>query len=162
MARMTTEGVADVAMMFGKASKMGVPIAKMAVYDGARVMADEIRTETGQIPLDRERFLLPGEKYAAITSRDRRDLAAHLGITKITSTGSGVRAVIGFAGYGSKKTHKYKKGLPMAMLARSLMKGTVVREQSAFIDRALGKASENAQSAMVQTGEKVIAKILAE
>ena len=162
MARMTSEGVADVAVMFGKASEAGVPIAKMTVYDGARVMADEIRRDTGAIPLDRDRFLKPGERYAAITSRDRRDLAAHLGITKITSTGSGTRAVIGFAGYGSKKTHKYKKGLPMALLARSLMKGTTVREKSAFIDKAVSKASEEAQSAMIKTAEKAIAQIFAE
>ncbi len=162
MASLKTEGVADIVVMFGKAAQAGTPIAKMAVYDGARVMADEIRRETGALPVDQERYLNPGEKYAVITRRDKKDLAAHLGITKIVSTGSGTRAVIGFAGYGSKKTHKYKKGLPMAMLARSLMKGTVVRSRSAFISRAVGAAGEKAQDAMVKTAETAIAKIFAE
>ena len=162
MARIKTEGLSDVAVMFGKAAAAGTPIAKMMVYDGARVMADEIRRETGALRADKERFLRPGEKYAVITNRDRRDLAAHLGITKITKSTSGVRAVIGFAGYGSKKTHKYKKGLPMAMLARSLMKGSVVREKSAFIDRSVSKAGTKSEDAMVKTGETAIAKIFAE
>ena len=162
MASMKSDGVADVAVMFGKAARASVPIAKMMVYDGARVMADEIRRETGALSADKERFLEPGEKYAVITKRDKRDLAEHLGITRITRTSAGVRAVIGFAGYGSRKTHKYKKGLPMAMLARSLMKGTEVREKSAFIDRAVSKAGGKAEDAMAETGEKVIAEILAE
>lgn len=162
MASLKTEGVADVSLMFGKASNAGTPVAKMMVYDGARVMADEIRRETGGLAADKERFLRPGEKYAVITHRDKRDLAAHLGITKIVKTSAGVRAVIGFAGYGSKKTHKYKKGLPMAMLARSLMKGTEVREKSAFIDTAVSKAGNKAEEAMAETGEKAIAKIFAE
>ena len=107
MARLKNEGVADVAAMFGKAATASVPMAKMMVYDGARVMADEIRRETMALPTDKERFLKPGEKYAVITGRDRRDLADHLGITKITNTSAGTRAVIGFAGYGSKKTCRW-------------------------------------------------------
>lgn len=162
MARLKTEGVADVAVMIGKAAQAGTPIAKMAVYDGARVMADEIRREIGALPVDHERCLHSGERYAVITKRDKNDLAKHLGITKITSSTSGTRAVIGFAGYGSRKTKTYKNGLPMALLARSLMKGTTVRNKSAFIDRAVSAASEKAQDAMVQTAEKAIAKIFAE
>lgn len=162
MARMKNEGVSDVSLMFGKLASAGVPIAKMTVYDGARVMADEIRRETGALPGDKERFLRPGEKYAVITNRDKRDLEKHLGITRITNTSAGTRAVIGFAGYGSRKTHKYKKGLPMALLARSLMKGTSVREKSAFINRAVSKAGDKAQDAMIATAEKAIAKIVAE
>ena len=162
MARIKTEGLADVALMFGKAANAGTPVAKMMVYDGARVMADEIRREIGALTDDKERFLRPGEKYAVITSRDKKDLAAHLGITKIVKTGAGVRAVIGFAGYGSKKTHKYKKGLPMALLARSLMKGTEVREKSAFIERSISKAGSKAEDAMAETGENALAKIFAE
>ncbi|MBQ8617654.1 MAG: hypothetical protein IJ418_09080 [Clostridia bacterium] len=162
MASLKTEGTADVALMFGKLASAGVPIAKMTVYDGARVMADEIRREIGALPEDKERHLHGGEKYAVITRRDKQDLAKHLGITKITYSSSGTRAVIGFAGYGSKKTKKYKKGLPMALLARSLMKGTSVREKSAFIDRAVSKASDKAQSAMIATATKAIARIVAE
>lgn len=162
MARLTSEGVADVALMFGNAAQASVPLAKMAVFDGARVMADAIRGEVNALPVDKERYLKPGEKYAVITSRDKRDLAAHLGITKITHSSAGVRAVIGFAGYGSRKTRAYRNGLPMALLARSLMKGTEVRHRSAFIDRAIGRASENAQAAMVATATRVIAQIIAE
>lgn len=162
MARMKTEGLDDVSLMFGKISSAGTAIAKMAVYDGARVMADEIRRETNALPVDKERYLQGGQKYAVITRRDKRDLAAHLGITKITRSTSGVRAVIGFAGYGSLKTHKYKKGLPMALLARSLMKGTSVRKQSAFIDRSAARGAAPAIDAMIKTGESVIDKIIAE
>lgn len=162
MARIKTEGVADVALMFGKLASAGTPIAKMTVYDGARVMADEIRREIGALPVSEDKRLSRGEKYAVITARDKKDLAAHLGITKITRSTSGVRAVIGFAGYGSKPTRKYKKGLPMALLARSLQKGTSVREKSPFIDRAISKAGEKAQSAMIATASKAIAKIAAE
>lgn len=162
MARMKTEGMDDVAVMFGKISRAGNAIAKMVTYDGARVMADEIRRETDALMQDKERYLRGGEKYAVITQRDKRDLAAHLGITKIKSSTTGVRAVIGFAGYGSHKTHKYKKGLPMPLLARSLHKGTSVREKSPFIDRAVAKAERLALEEMVRTGESALDKIIAE
>lgn len=162
MARMKTEGIEDVSLMFGKLASAGVGVAKMAVYDGAKVMADEIRREIGALPQEKERHLTGGEKYAVISRRDKKDLAAHLGITKIQHSTTGTRAVIGFAGYGSRKTKKYRNGLPMAMLARSLQKGTSVREKYPFIDRAIGQASEKAMNAMAAAAERVIAKIIAE
>lgn len=162
MARMQTEGMDDVSLMFGKISSAGTAVAKMAVYDGARVMADEIRREINALPVDKERYLRGGQKYAVITRRDKKDLAAHLGITKIQRSAEGTRAVIGFAGYGSKRTKKYRNGLPMALLARSLQKGTSVREKSPFIDRAVARGTEPAIAAMIKTGESVISKIVAE
>ena len=42
------------------------------------------------------------------------------------------------------------------------MKGTGVREKSAFIDRSVSRAGDKAEEAMVATGEKVIEKIIAE
>ena len=162
MARVKVKGVSDVSLMLGKLAQAGSGVAKMVVYDGARVMADEISRQIRNLKTDEPRCLRDGDKFRVITAIDQRDLARHLGISRITKSTTGTTAVIGAAGYGSYKTKKYPDGLPMAMLARSLHKGTVVREKSAYIDRAIGAAGQKARAAMAETGEKAIAKIYAE
>ena len=163
MAKITLrKGGEAIAEKLGNLSRAGEAIGKMATYEGAKVLADEIRASIETLPVDKFRYLRGGDAFSVITRDDKEDLLNSIGIDEIRRDEDGVRTVIGFAGYGRHKTKKYPNGLPMAMLARSLMKGTEVREKSAFIDRAVSKAGGKAEDAMAETGEKVIAEILAE
>ena len=165
MARMTSKGLDGLNKTLIGLAGAGYGIAKMAVYDGAKVITDEVRarvkrlevTEPGR-PKDTDKI------YGFVTDLERNDLEAGLGIARITYDDgkSQVRTVIGFAGYGRRKTRRYRRSLPNAFLARSISKPSKLREQNKFTENAMKKARKKAVAAMVSTGEKAIAKIIAE
>ena len=162
MAKVTVSGLAEISKKITALGDAGDAIGKMAVYDGAAVITDEIRKQINALPEDKDRYLTGGEQYNVITPRDKRDLANSLGIARIERTAKGIRTVIGFAGYGSRKTKKYPKGLPMAMLARSIESGSSVRAKRPFVRKTVNSKRKTAQAAMIATGEKLIEKTLSE
>lgn len=162
MAKVTIDGLAEISKKITALGDAGDAIGKMAVYDGADVIADEIRKQINALPEDRDRYLTGGERYNVITPRDKRDMANSLGIARIERTAKGIRTVIGFAGYGSRKTKKYPKGLPMALLARSIESGSSVREKRPFVRKALNAKRKAAKQKMIETGERLIQQTLNE
>lgn len=167
MAKMTSKGLEPLNKTLVGLAGAGYGIAKMAVYDGARVVTDEVRSRVKRLKVTE-----PGRPknidkiYGVMTDLERNDLEEGLGIARIgfdDRTGKGtVRTVIGFAGYGRRKTRRYKRGLPNALLARSIVKPSKLREQTKFTENAMKHARRKAVAAMVDTGEKAIAKIIAE
>lgn len=165
MARMTSRGLKPLNETLAGLAGAGYGVAKMAVYDGARVITDEVResvkrlkvTEPGR-PNDTNKI------YGVMTDLERNDLEEGLGIARIQYDlgKSKVRTVIGFAGYGRRKTRRYRRGLPNALLARSIAKPSKLREQDKFTENAMKHGRKRAVAAMVATGEKAIAKIIAE
>lgn len=159
MARLKVEGIEGITDMLGKLADAGTKISKMAVYDGAKVVADEIRKEIAGLPVDTARRLRGGDKYSVITAQDKSDLSKSLGVRKMEHSLEETWTVVGIAGYGSRPTRKYRSGLPMPLLARALHKGTVVREKNAFATRAISRVRTQAKQAMITTAEREIGKI---
>ena len=162
MARVTVDGLAEISKKITALGEAGDAIGKMAVYDGADVIADEIRKQINMLPEDKDRYLVGGEQYNVVTPQDKQDLANSLGIARIERTAKGIRTVIGFAGYGSRPTKKYPKGLPMALLARSIESGSSVRAKRPFIRRAVNAKRKAAEQKMIETGERLIQQTLNE
>lgn len=162
MAKVTVSGLVEISKKITALGEAGDAIGKMAVYDGADVIADEIRRQINALPEDKDRYLTGGDRYNVITPQDKRDLANSLGIAKIERTATGIRTVIGFAGYGGRRTKKYPKGLPMALLARSIESGSSVREKRPFIRRAVNAKRRAAMAQMIETGERQIKMTLSD
>ena len=160
MASVKISGMTDVAKQIVALGDAGDAIGKMAVYDGAAVITDELRKQINALPEDEFRYLRDGDQFGVITAQDKADLANSLGIAKIERTAQGIRTVIGFAGYGTHPTRKYPKGLPMAMLARSIESGSSVRAKRPFVRKTVNGKKKMAQAAMIETGEKLIKKTL--
>ena len=141
----------------------GKRIGKMAVYDGARVVTDEVRSELRRLNVNEPgKPADPRKKYRSLTALEKQDLEKGLGIATIRIEGSEVSTVIGFAGYGRRSTRAYPRGLPNALLARSIAKPSELRKGRRFTRIALKNVESKAVSAMVATGEREIAKIIAE
>lgn len=162
MAKVTVNGLAEISRKITALGDAGDAIGKMAVYDGAAVIADELRKQINALPEDEFRYLRNGDRFGVITAQDKKDLANSLGIAKIERTAKDIRTVIGFAGYGSHPTRKYPKGLPMAMVARSIESGSSVRAKKPFVRKAVNSKRKAAQQKMIETGEKQIEKTLSE
>lgn len=124
-------------------------IAKKAIYEGAKVLADQISRGIDAIP--------------NIHSYQKADLKKGLGIASMEDDGTGRwDTKIGFNGYGSVPTKKYPKGLPNILLARSVESGTSFRPKTPFVRRAVTAKRKAALSAMEETVDKEIRKIMEE
>lgn len=162
MAKVNVKGTEDIAKMLVALGDAGDAIGKMSVYEGAAIIADEIRKQINALPEQSFRHLGDGEQFGVITPQDKEDLANSLGIDQIERAVTGIRTVIGFAGYGSHPTKKYPKGLPMPLLARSIESGSSVRAKRPFIRRAVNAKRKAAKQKMIETGERLIQQTLNE
>lgn len=156
MAKMTVTGLEGVVNGLGKLAGAGEAIAKMALYEGAAVVTDQISKNISALPVDTPRWIKSGDEYSVIVAQDKRDLEKSLGIAKFERDADGVRTVIGFAGYGSHRTKKYSKGLPMAMIARSIESGSSVRKKHPFVRPAVNTSRSQATNKIVATAESAI------
>lgn len=117
----------------------------MAIYDGAKIVADAIHEEIEKLPDNTPRL-----------RKQKEGLLDGLGVTHIRDE-NGVRNVkIGFDGYNDVITPTYPKGQPNSMLARSLVSGTSFAPKNDFIGRAIRKSKAAAETAMkLRIDEKI-------
>lgn len=140
-------------------NKYGEAIVSKALYAGAGVMADAIRERINALPVDTPRRLKDYDAFRVLVEEDKEDLANSLGIAEFERDEDGVRTVIGFAGYGRHKTKKYKKGIPMPMLARSIESGSSVRQKHPFVRPAVNSARAAAKQEAAAIAENEINKL---
>ena len=160
MAKMTVKGLEDVVNGLSAVGEAGLPIVKAAMYEGAAVIADQIKANIKALPVDTPRWLSGGDRYNALVAQDKEDLANSLGIMEFERSPEGVRTVIGFAGYGRHKTKKYKRGLPMAMIARSIESGSSVRSKHPFVRTAVNSSKTRAKATIAAEAETRIREVI--
>lgn len=121
-------------------------VAKEAIYEGAKILADEVKAGIDTIQ--------------GIHEYQRDDLKAALGVTPMKQNkNEDWNAKIGFDGYGSKPTEKYPQGVPNQLLARAIESGTSFRPKTPFVRRALNKRKADAIKAMGAVIETEFEKI---
>lgn len=160
MAKMTVKGLEDVVSNLGEIGNAGLPAAKMGLYEGAKIVADQLKKNINSLPVDTPRWLKSGDEYSVIVAQDKKDLADSMGIMEFERNEDGVRTVIGFAGYGRHRTKKYSKGLPMVMIARSIESGSSVRRKHPFVRPAVNATRARARAKIVAVTEEELQKAI--
>lgn len=145
MGRLNVSGLDDFSSMLASLGARGVPLAKMAMYDGAAILIDFVKQEIAAIP-EEEGYMLPGRKRQVVTARDKQALLEHVGIAHMKEQNGKITVTVGFDGYTEYTTKQYPGGVPVSLLARSIAKGTSVRGKCDF----MRKAYERAQAAVAQ------------
>lgn len=136
------------------------PILKKAVYIGAGITAKAIRKRLDALPTEEFRHLKKGEMFDGVPNEQKKDITEGYGITRITMSKRGyVYAKIGFTGYGKFKTKAYPKGVPNALIARSIESGSSVRKKHPFVKPAVNATKAAALKAMEKVVEDEIKKI---
>lgn len=126
-------------------------LAKRAIYEGAKVVVQEVKSQIEGIPEDTFRNLTNDDRFEYVTDREKKGLLEGLGITKMEGDPlKGWNAKIGFDGYaeGTMKSKSYPKGRPNAMLARALEIGTTVNAKYPFMRRAVNRCRKTVVEAM--------------
>lgn len=136
-------------------------IIKSAVYAGANVVADAIKQNLKTIPIEEGENGLPpvvheGEMLTGVSRKQKGDLIDGFGLAPMENNGDYVNTKAGFDGYGSVKTKKYPKGVPNAMLMRSVESGTSFRQKHPVVRPAVNKSRKRAQAAIEEELDKQI------
>ena len=132
MARMTFMPGEDYAIKLSRLATNSEEITKKAIYEGAKIVADEIK---------------------ARTPRDSGDLADSLGITPISRDNDGNwTAKVGFDGYDSR-------GVPNQLKARVIESGTSTQKKKPFVRPAVNATKKRVTKKMEEVIEDEIKKL---
>lgn len=153
MAKIDFTGIDEYARVLDAIGKESEELIKSAVYKGAALVADEIKKELKNLPIEEgENGLAPigtaEKKLTGVTRRQKSDLIDSFGLAPIENRDGYVQTKAGVDGYGSIKTANYPKGVPNVMLMRSIESGTTFREKTPIFRKTTNKARKRAQEEM--------------
>lgn len=142
-----------------KLSSLGydaIEIVDRAVYDGAHLMADNVKQALETIPVDTMKKV-PFRK--SINRIQKEGLLESYGIAPLRADGDFRNVKIGFDGYNNFITFKHPHGQPNAMIARSLESGTSFMPKNPVISRATRANKVACENAMGKSIEDACKKI---
>lgn len=161
MAKITFSGMDAYMSMLQNLEADSERIAKMALYEGAKIAADELRKGVDSLPVQEE-WGTKADPAKGIKSAQKKGLQDGLGISDMRNENGFINVSIGFHGYNSIKTKAHPNGQPNAMIARSVESGSSFMRKTPFVSRAVRKTKKMAEEKMQQTFEEEINKIMKE
>lgn len=158
MAKIVSVGFDELAKELETIADHAGSIASKALYAGAGLMADKIRTSVENLQTEPQRkhaskTLLPYEKEA---------LANGLTVEKFTQDKARgyTQTAITFHGRTSHRTEKYPDGVPTILIARSINAGTTFRKANRYFINTVNRNRKEAEEAMVSTAETEMTKLI--
>lgn len=134
MAKITFEGLDEYMKEFDGMLKRVPSIVNASLYDGAGIVADAVQAEIKDL--------------TELTPEARKGLSEGLGVAHFWQENGATVTKIGFEGYNSKRTKRWPRGQPNAMIALSLIRGTSWMRANRFVQRATKKARQGCVEAM--------------
>lgn len=134
-------------------------LIKDAVYDGGKVVADEIKAGLKAIPID-NRTGTPENPLDGVTRQQKADLINGFGLAPMENKGGYINTKAGMDGYGSIPTKKYQNGLPNALLMRSVESGTSFRKKHPVFRKAVRNSRKKCEQKMEEVIDKKIKEVM--
>lgn len=158
MAVIKIQGIAEWATIVEHFYTRSPEVLEKAVSAGAGVIADAVRQEVENLPID-EHFGTPENPLKGIKRIQKRGLEESLGITPIGKDRGLINRKIGFDGYNNEHTKTFPNGKPNQLIARSIESGTTFSRKNRFFKRAVGKSKEAALKKMEEVIEQELERI---
>ena len=149
--KMKVKGLDDLITAMHQLDSDTEKILASAMYDGAGMLIEAVKTEIQKLPED-PGYKKTGVERNVVTPDEKKDLLAHVGIARFAKKNGKISTAIGFDGYSSHKTRKYPNGVPLPIIARSIESGSSVRKKYPFMQKAV----KAVQTQIEQTIEKQI------
>lgn len=152
------KGIDDYIAQLGNLEFKAPGVCGMAIYQGAKIVADQIKANIEALPVSDNKGGNQGRRNPTQTEKD--GLIKGLGIAKKQNDGGYINVKIGMDGYNADVTEKYPKGKPNAMVARSIESGTTFMRRIPFISNGVRAAKAQAEAAMKDEVDKQISQIM--
>ena len=137
-------------------------IAGKAIYAGAEVIADQVKTNLNALSTTDDSLALAA--YAKntptyLTARAKEGLVKSFGVTPMSLDRNGYYNVkLGFDGYNDVITKKYPQGQPNQLIARSCESGSSAMIKQPFMRTAVNTSRKKAETKMAEILDKEIKK----
>lgn len=156
------KGTNEIAQKLAKVGEKSNAIAKRALYPGAQIAADGIKSQIQALPTTenwKNIVAFSSGKDAALSKEQKEGLLTGFGLSKMKYENGMVYLVAGFQGYNSVVTKKWPKGQPNRMIAGVVEKGTSFFQAVPFFKRAVNNAKPSMTAAMQQEVDRAVAEI---
>lgn len=161
MATFKTQGLDKYVAQLERLGKKTDTVISEAVYEMAKVVADEVKANLIALPSvpDTEglkAFASEPQQKIPITKAQKWGLVHSFGIASLRNEGGFIHVKIGFDGYNEVQTKTFPNGQPNALIARSIESGSSTREKTPFLRCALAAARKQAiEAARVKFDEAI-------
>lgn len=161
MATFKTQGLDKYVAQLERLGKKTDTVISEAVYEMAKVVADEVKANLIALPSvpDTEglkAFASKPQQKIPITKAQKWGLVHSFGIASLRNEGGFIHVKIGFDGYNEVQTKTFPNGQPNALIARSIESGSSTREKTPFLRPALAAARKQAiEAARVKFDEAI-------
>lgn len=139
MASIVFDGFDKYVGLIDNLNKKSNSIIKIAVYDGAAVVVEEVKKNLRRV----------------VGPDSTGDLEKSMGLSQMQDDGGFVHTKLGFDGYD-------RRGNPNVVKARALESGTSKQQKKPFIRPAVNAVKERAVSVMSETVDNQIKKMMDE
>lgn len=160
MAKITFKGLEEYEHVIQTIYRDTPDMLGRVTYEGARVVADEIRKGIESLPIVKGYGTAAEPLPGGVTKAQKEGLLEGFGISGMQDDGGFVNVKLGFDGYNSTKTQKYPQGQPNQMVARGVESGTSWKQKLPFVRLAIIRARKRAAAEMAKTLDKLIADII--
>lgn len=144
---MKVDGMAEISEVLEKLEENAPKVASGALYEGAGVMADEIKSAVQKIQT--EPFWYAQNGSTRLPSPEEKEILknAAAGIAKFRKNGTEVDTSVGFqnSGYAQLK----KKTVPVPVIANAINSGTSFMKKQPFFRKAANAGGKKAIQKMV-------------
>jgi HK97 gp10 family phage protein len=161
MATFKTQGLDKYVAQLERLGKKTDTVISEAVYEMAKVVADEVKANLIALPSvpDTEglkAFASTPQQKIPITKAQKWGLVHSFGIASLRNEGGFIHVKIGFDGYNEVQTKTFPKGQPNALIARSIESGSSTREKTPFLRLALAASRKKGiEAARVKFDEAI-------
>ena len=151
---MNVGGMEELSETLDKLEERAPAVAAHALYDGAGIMADEIKSEVKNIQTEEFHYAVFPGVTTRLPSPEEKEIVeqAAAGIAKFRKTGSEVNTSVGFrnAGYATLKG----RTVPIPKIVNAINSGTSFMKKQPFIRKAASSATKRVTDAIVNTIEQ--------
>ena len=162
MATIRFSKLRDYELMLGKIGDASKDICGAAIYEGAKIIADEVKANLESLKTVSDAVAIQAEKKEEatyLTIRAKKGLIKSFGVTPMSQDDSGIYNVkLGFDGYNDVKTKKWPKGQPNQLIARACESGSSAMIKQPFFREAVQKTKKKAESRMAEVLDEKIKK----
>ena len=162
MATIRFSKLRDYELMLGKIGDASKDICGAAIYEGAKIIADEVKANLESLKTVSDADAIQAvkkEEATYLTIRAKKGLIKSFGVTPMSQDDSGIYNVkLGFDGYNDVKTKKWPKGQPNQLIARACESGSSAMIKQPFFREAVQKTKKKAESRMAEVLDEKIKK----
>jgi len=147
------DGMKEISEALDKLADGATKAASAALYEGAGIMADEIRKGADSIRTEPFQYTMNGKR---LPSPEEKEIVmkASAGIAKFNKNGTEIDTSVGFrnAGYAELAG----KQVPIPLIVNSINSGTSFMPKQPFVRQAAAKAAPKAMKAMIEKIETAL------